>query len=206
VINAFYAITREQNHIFSDANDQKSSTDIKGIKLNHYIKEKKIFSIQAEEIAIKKKKIGFFRIGGLKQLELKNTMIDYYEPPEESKEQQDIITCFSKTTRSFSLYKDKLSGFIALHVTIRYHHLGGTFTIIHAPLMEIEHDTKRAIFRKSTSAHYLNKFLLCKHMYFDFQNSFLMSHDHYTFITNGKLNKGKGIKTNLKLDLFEGSQ
>ncbi|MBF0449775.1 MAG: hypothetical protein HQK75_03660 [Candidatus Magnetomorum sp.] len=217
LINAYYSSTRQQNHVFIQSVDKNAGNEIKGIKLTHHLKEKKLFSIQAETASIKKKKIGFFRIGGLKQLELKNMVIDYYvpfidqarsdekqHPPEiqhsSEKAPQDLISCFSYTTRSLPIFNDSLSGFVADHATLRYHHLDGSLTIINAPCMEIDTDKKNLIFRVNASVHYQKKFLLCKHLNFDLQHSFLISRDRYTFINNGKMAKGKGIRTNLRLD------
>jgi len=215
LINTFYMIIREKNDNVLQTDDQGDTNTIQGIKFTHHFKERKLFSIQAENVSLKKKKIGFFRIGGLKQLELKNMMFDYYEPFSDIKKQLlqkskssdkqepfDLLSCFSKTERSLPVFKDSnISGFAAKHAVIRYHHSDGSITIISSSYMDINNRKKAFVFYDNTSVHYKKKFLLCKkRLYLNLKNYDLISNNRFTFIDNGKMTKGRGIKTNLRLD------
>ena len=216
LLNAYHVMMRKQENIIAVSTDKGNNSSIlTGIHITHHYKEQKVFSIQAKTASIKNKKIGFFRIGGLKQLELKNMMFDYYEPFSDIKKQLlqkskssdkqepfDLLSCFSKTERSLPVFKDSnISGFAAKHAVIRYHHSDGSITIISSSYMDINNRKKAFVFYDNTSVHYKKKFLLCKkRLYLNLKNYDLISNNRFTFIDNGKMTKGRGIKTNLRLD------
>ena len=213
LINTFYMIIREKNDNVLQTDDQGDTNTIQGIKFTHHFKERKLFSIQAENVSLKKKKIGFFRIGGLKQLELENMIVDYYEPHETSlddthmktslqKESHDLLSYFSKASHSLPIIKKRLAGFAAYHATIRYHHPDGNLTIISSPYMENSNDRQSLSFRKNVAIHFQDEILLCKNLVFDVKRSQIISNEKYTLINKGMIQKGKGIRMNLRLEVM----
>jgi hypothetical protein len=212
LLNAYYALTyKKEREIISQKNKTNNANIIKGIHITHHFKEQKVFAIQAKTASIKNKKIGFFRIGGLKQLELENMIVDYHEPQKEAaeivgkersskNESHDLLSYFSRAGHSMPLLKKELAGFVAYHATIRYHHPDNLLTIINAPYMEIRDDRKSLHFQKNVAVHFQNKFLLCKNIIFEVNRSRLVSKNKYTLIKNGVIQKGKGCCMNLRLE------
>jgi len=212
LINTYYAMTYKKEDIFfSEKNKANNPNTLKGIHITHHLKEQKIFSIQAKTASIKNKRVGFFRIGGLKQLELENMIVDYFEPRQgtendhkempSNKDSHNLLSYFSRAHHSLPLLKKDLAGFVAYHASIRYHHIDNVLTIINAPYMEIKKDRKSLHFKKNVAVHFQNKFLLCKNIIFEVNHSRLVSDDRYTLIQNGVMHQGKGIRMNLRLEV-----
>jgi len=214
LLNAYHVMMRKQENIIAVSTDKGNNSSIlTGIHITHHYKEQKVFSIQAKTASIKNKKIGFFRIGGLKQLELENMIVDYYEPHETSlddthmktslqKESHDLLSYFSKASHSLPIIKKRLAGFAAYHATIRYHHPDGNLTIISSPYMENSNDRQSLSFRKNVAIHFQDEILLCKNLVFDVKRSQIISNEKYTLINKGMIQKGKGIRMNLRLEVM----
>jgi hypothetical protein len=212
VLNTYSVMTRQKNNTLIPSTPKNAPANIlTGIHLTHYYKEQKIFSIQAKEASIKNKKIGFFRIGGLKQLELENMIVDYFEPHKKSsdleqpmvaeKESFDLISHFSRASHSLPVLKNKITGFAARHATIRYHHPNGLLTVFNAPHMEINKDRESLQFQKNVAVHFKKKILLCKNLNFEVKHARIKTNEKYTLINNGSIQKGKGLCMNLRLEM-----
>jgi len=204
LINTYHVLTRKQENVVISIEKSNNQNTLTGIHLTHHYKEQKVFSIYAKKASIKNKRIGFFRIGGLKQLELENMVVDYFEAslditPKTNYESHDLISYLSRASHSMPVFKQQLAGFAATHATIRYHHPDNILTIINAPYMEISNNQKSLEFNKNVAVHYQNAILLCKHLVFDVRHSQLVSNDKYTYIKNGVIQKGKGFRKNLRL-------
>jgi len=211
LLNTYYLMTRKQDNTLTSAPKNASPNILKGLHLTHHYKEQKVFSIYAKKASIKNKRIGFFRIGGLKQLELENMIVDYFEPHEESSglapknghatnESVDLISHFSRASHSIPVLKNKVAGFAAYHATIRYHHSNNFLTIFNAPFMEINHDRESLGFQKNVAVHFQKKILLCKNLNFEVKRARIVSNEKYTLINNGTIQKGKGVCMNLRLE------
>ena len=214
-LNTCYIMIKHRETIPVSTHSQKNNNlnSVTGIHLTHHYKEQKIFSIQAKTASIKNKKIGFFRIGGLKQLELENMIVDYFEPSnsasvmshKEARSREkpfDLFSHFSKASHSIPLLKKDLAGFVAHYATIRYHHPDALMTIVNAPFMELHNDRKSLHFQKNVAVHFQKKILLCNRLIFDTRRSRIITHKKYTLINDGVIHKGKGVRMNLRLDVL----
>jgi hypothetical protein len=213
LLNTYSLMTRQQENSMTTSIKKSAGPNIlTGIHLTHYYKEEKVFSIHAKQASIKNKKIGFFRIGGLKQLELENMVVDYYEPHKQppglrtqkmpaKNESFDLLTHFSRASHSIPVLKNQIAGFAAYHATIRYHHPNNSLTIINAPYMKINHDRESLGFQKNVAVHFQKKILLCKNLTFEVKRARIVSNEKYTLINNGSIQKGKGLCMNLRLEM-----
>jgi len=214
LLNAYHVMTYKQENKFVSLTEKSDhSNTLTGIYFTHHYKEQKVFSIQAKTASIKNKKIGFFRIGGLKQLELENMIVDYFEPNAKqpdfeqrdfssTNESHDLLSYFSRASHSMQLLKNELAGFVAYHATIRYHHPDGILTIINSPYMEISKDRQSLQFRKNVAVHYQKEILLCKKLNYDVKHFRIVSNDKYTLIKNGVFHTGKGFRMNLRMQVI----
>jgi len=187
--------------------ETKIINEIKGARFIHYIKDKKVIAIKTKDASIKKKKVGFFRIGGLKQLELTDMELDYYDFEKTNLQndsvQQNFISCLTSASKKFNIFQEKLAGFVAYNALIRYFHIDKTMTFIHGPYMELDKNQKSLLFNGNTVIHYLDKILICKDIVFDTKSLILSSNNKYTFIQKNKNIRGKGFLTDLKLNILK---
>jgi hypothetical protein len=211
LINTYHVVTHKQENVIISTEKRDNPNTLTGIHLTHHYKEQKVFSIRAKKASIKNKRIGFFRIGGLKQLELENMVVDYFVPREDASdipsknnnshnESHDLISYISRASHSMPVFKQQLAGFAATHAIIRYHHPDDILTIINAHYMEISNDQKALQFKNHVAVHYQNEIILCKNLVFDVRRCQLESNDKFTHIKNGVIHKGKGFLMNLRLE------
>ena len=194
---------------------------IKGITFTNYLKGQKRIRLQAEEVAIKKKSIGFFRIGGLKQLELKKMSLDYYDYDpaiikgqsnhEDStkthhkqidnhkNDKDDLLSCILSAEYSLTSGNQKLSGFVAYDFTIRIFHADQTMTLMQGNYLTVGNDQHSFIFKGNAAISYQNNMLISNDIVYNFNQGIIYSKNHYVFLSNNKRNQGDGIKTNLRL-------
>lgn len=175
---------------------------IQGITYTQNHLGKKLFFIKAESIEIKKKKLGFFRIGLLKQIELNNVKIDYYKAARNSDSQNtdmDFSSSLLNAGKMIQTRKQRIAGILVHNVHIQYHQIDGAVTKLRANSLEFKKDRKLIKFKGNVMVNFGNRTLLSKELYFKTKEGVIFTKEKYVLINNGKRQQGQGISTDLHL-------
>ena len=174
---------------------------------------KAVFSMKAGSMILSKKKMKFFRIGGLSQLELKNVVADYHEPApgtddrvvkDESgrnKEPQRNLHSYLFSAGQSFLRSDsgRLAGLEAHNVRLRYHHADGSLTEIKGDFLDFKRGTSALRLRGHVQVGYDDRHLSSKEILLQAEEKIIFTEDNYVLTTGHTTQRGKGIRTDLRL-------
>ena len=153
-----------------------------------------------------KKKIGFFRVGGVRQLELRGAEIDYYEPLVDgtggghTEDPRDISSVVLTAAQSFSDRKGRLAGLEIRRLRLHYHHGDGSQTDVEGDLLEIDRSDKSLRIRGNVHVSHDGRSLSTDEIYFQPQDKTLSAKKNYTLTINGESQRGGKIRTDLFLN------
>ena len=169
-------------------------------------KGKPLIVMKVISLEFGKKKIGFFRVGGVRQLELRGAEIDYYEPLVDgtggghTEDPRDISSVVLTAAQSFSDRKGRLAGLEIRRVRLHYHHGDGSQTDVEGDLLEIDRSDKSLRIRGNGRVRYAGRSLSSDEIYFQPQDKTLFTKKTYTLTANGESEKGSEIMTDLFLN------
>ena len=185
----------------------QSKFTVKGMTYTSAYKGKPLIVMKVNSLELGKKKIGFFRVGGVRQLELRGAEIDYHEPLVEERgdfdstgDPRDISGAVLTAAHSFTDWKGRLVGLQIRRLRLHYHHADGTQTDIEGDLFEIERSDKSLRIRGNALVRYAARSLSSDEIFLHPKNKTLFATKHYTLTINGKSYRGKEIRTDLFLN------
>lgn len=185
----------------------QSKFTVKGMTFTASYKGKPLIVMKVGSVEFGKKKIGFFRVGGVRQLELRGAEIDYYEPqPEASvdkgltEDPKDVSSLIQTAAQSFANRKGRLAGLQVHRVILHYHHTDGTQTDIEGNLLEIDRSDKSLRIRGNVHVSHDGRSLSTDEIYFQPQDKTLSAKKNYTLTINGESQRGGKIRTDLFLN------
>jgi hypothetical protein len=189
----------------------QSKFTVKGMTYANSYKGKPLIVMKVNSVEFGKKKIGFFRVGGVRQLELRGAEIDYHEPFEEGSgdfgltdDPWDISSVVQTAAGSFTNRKGRLAGLQIHRVRLHYHHADGTQTDIEGNLLEIHRSDKSLRIRGNVHVRHAGRSLRTDEIYFQPQDKTFFTKHNYTLTTNGKIQKGSKIRADLFLNQLPG--
>jgi len=174
---------------------------------------KVVFSMKVGSMILSKKKMGFFRIGGLRQLELKNVVADYHEPApgtddrvvkDESgrnrEQHRDLHSYLLSAGQSFLRSgSGRLAGLEARNIRLRYHHADNSLTEIQADLLELEWNNLALRLQGHAQVRCDDRRLNSEEILFQTEEKIIFTEDNYVLTTGATTHRGKGIRTDLHL-------
>ena len=201
----------------------QSKLTIKGMNYSASYGGKLLLVMSVDSVELGKKKMGFFRVGGLRQVELKGLEVDYYEPVAEERwdaghieDPRDISSGILTAAQSFLDSKGRLAGLQARRLKFHYHHTDGTTTDIEGDLLELERGGNILRIRGHAKVHHAGRSLSSDEVFFQPQDKTVFTKKNYTLTASGASEGGNEIRTDLRLnplpkktkqdDLFEKGQ
>ena len=185
----------------------QSKFTVKGMTYTSAYKGKPLIVMKVNSLEFGKKKIGFFRVGGVRQLELRGAEINYHEPLVEERgdfdsteDPRDISRVVLTAAQSFTDWKGKLAGLQIRRLRLHYHHADGTQTDIEGDLLEVERSDKSLRIRGNALVRHLGRSLSSHEIFFQPQDKAFVTKKNYTLRANGKSQRGNEIRTDLFLN------
>lgn len=176
-----------------------------------------VFEMKIGSLEVNKKKLGFFRVGALSQVELRDVEVDYYElastgkapgtTPEtaaaeenESQRPDDLYSSLLAAGQSFlGSRSGRLTGFEAHGIQLRYHHADESITLLAGDQLDTQWGGKNLRLRGHARAHYADRVLDSGEILFQPESNTLLVRDGYVLTVAGITHQGKVTKTNLRL-------
>ena len=195
---------------------KQSQMTLKGMTYSKTLLGEAFLVMKVSSLEVGKKKWGFFRVGGLKQVELQNVEVDYHEPPPVKEgragqkgqkgqntgveEPGDLHSGMLAAAQSFGGKGGRIAGFRARGVRFHYHHTDGTQTDIEGDLLEIEWSDKSLRIRGNAHVRHAGRSLSTDEIDFQPQDKTFFTKKNYTLTTNGESQRGREIRTDLFLN------
>ena len=187
--------------------DSQLKLTIKGMTYNNFYKGKPLIVMKVGSLEFGKKKMGFFRVGGVRQLVLRGAEIDYYEPLTEGgnnvgdvEHSTDLSSEMLTAAQSLTKWKGRLAGVQARRVRLRYHHVDGKQTDIDGDLLEFERSDRSLRVRGNVHIRHAGRSLSTDEIFFQPQDKTLFTKKAYTLTANGERQGGNRIRTDLFLN------
>jgi hypothetical protein len=184
----------------------QSKFTAKGMTYINAYKGKLLIVMKVSSLEFGKKKMGFFRVGGARQLELRDAEIDYHEPLLEgsgdvgsTEDPRDISRVVMTAAQSFTDWKGRLAGLQIRRLRLHYHHADGTQTDIEGDLLEIERSDKSLRIRGNAVVRHSGRSLSSHEIFFEPQDKTFFTKKSYALDANGKSQRGNEIRTDLFL-------
>jgi hypothetical protein len=185
----------------------QSKLTIKGMNYSASYGGKLLLVMRVSSVELGKKKMGFFRVGGLRQIELKGLEVDYYEPVAEERwgaghqeDPRDISSGILTAAQSFIDSKGRLAGLQARRLKFHYHHTDGTTTDIEGDLLELERGGNILRIRGHAEVHHDGRSLSSDEVFFHPQDKTFFTKKNYTLTASGASEGGNEIRTDLRLN------
>jgi len=185
----------------------QSKLTIKGMNYSASYGGKLLLVMSVGSVELGKKKMGFFRVGGLRQVELKGLEVDYYEPVAEERwgaghleDPRDISSGILTAAQSFIDWKGRLAGLQARRLKFHYHHTDGTTTDIEGDLLELERGGNILRIRGHAKVHHAGRSLSSDEVFFQPQDKTVFTKKNYTLTASGASEGGNEIRTDLRLN------
>ena len=163
--------------------------------------------MKVSSVEFGKKKMGFFRVGGVRQLELRGAEIDYYEPMAKAtgdvshrEDPQDVSSVILTAVQSFTEREGRLAGLQVHRVMLHYHHTDGTQTDIEGNLLEIDRNDKSLRIRGNARVRHAERSLSSDEIFFRPQDKTFFTEKSYSLISTGESRRGSEIRTDLILN------
>ena len=190
----------------------QSKFTISGMTYTNSYKGKPLIKMKVNSVEFGKKKMRFFRVGGMRQLELRGAEIDYYEPRAETtgdvdriEDPRDISSGILSAAQSFTGSKGRVAGFQARKVKLRYHHADGNQTDIDGDLMEFNLRDKSLRIRGNATVRHAGRSLSSDEIFFQPQDKTFFTEGNYALTVNGESQRGNQVRTDLFLKPLPGS-
>lgn len=194
--------------------DCPSRLVMEGIRYSFSEKGTTLLTAYAKLASIEKKKVGFFRINGIYQLELENFEADIYSstppaPSQDNNSEQAGPPQFSsgdvwdriKAEADTIIPKTKrVAGFVARNVTLRYHCDEKNISTIRCAKLVFDSKGRKAVLQNSAMIRSGNRFLISKNMEVTDSGRVTVPGD-YVLRTHDAVKTGRGLVTDLKLNL-----
>ena len=185
----------------------QSKFTVKGMTYTNAYKGKPLIVMKVSSLEFGKKKMGFFRVGGVRQLELRGAEIDYHEPLAEGsgdfdpvEDPRDISRVVLTAAQSFIDWKGRLAGLQARRLKFHYHHTDGTKTDIEGDLLELERGSNSFRIRGHAKVHHAGRSLSSDEILFQPQDKTFCTKKNYTLTAGGESEGGNEIRTDLRLN------
>ena len=185
----------------------QSKFTVKGMTYTNSYKGNPLIVMKVSSVEFGKKKVGFFRVGGVRQLELRGAEIDYYEPLTEASGDagltegpKDVSSVILTAAQSFANRKGRLAGLQVHRVILHYHHKDGTQTDVEGNLLEIDRSDKSLSIGGHARVRYTGRSLISDEIFFQPQDKTFFTQKKYTLTVNGESRRGSEIRTDLFLN------
>jgi hypothetical protein len=171
---------------------------------------KVVFSMRVGSLMLNKKKLGFFRVGGLRQLELKNVVADYHEPApatddrvvkdENGEQLRDLHSYLFSAGQSFLRSGGgRLAGLEARNIRLRYYHADSSLTELQADFLDVKRGNLALRLHGHAQVSHDDRLLASKEILFQTQDKIIFTRDSYVLTTGATTRRGKAIRTDLRL-------
>lgn len=184
----------------------QSKFTAKGMTYTNSYDGKPLIVMKVSSLEFGKKKMGFFRVGGVRQLELRGADIDYYEPFEEGRKSTDhvevpmnISSEMLTAAQSIAGLKGRLAG-LQVHRVMLHYHTDGTQTDIEGDLLEIHRSDKSLRIQGNAHVRHAGRSLSTDEIFFQPQEKTFFTKKIYTLTANGTSVRGSEVRTDLFLN------
>jgi len=171
---------------------------------------KVVFSMKVGSIMLNKKKLGFFRVGGLRQLELKNVVAEYHEPAPDMDDKmvkdknaeklRDLHSYLFSAGQSFLRSGGgRLAGLEARNIRLRYYLADSSLTELQADFLHLERNNLALRLQGHAQISHDDRLLTSKEILFQTQDKTIFTKDSYVLTTGATTHRGKAIRTDLRL-------
>ena len=189
---------------------RQAQMTVTGLTYTSSYQGKVVFSMKVGSIMLNKKKLGFFRIGGLRQLELKNVVADYHEPAldmddrmvkdENGEQLRDLYSYLLSAGQSFLRRGGgRLAGLEARNIRLRYYQADNSLTELQADSLHLERNNLALRFQGQAQVSHDDRLLSSKEILFQTQDKTIFTRDSYLLTTGATTHQGKAIRTDLRL-------
>ena len=187
--------------------DSQSKLTVKGMTYKNFYKGKPLIVMKVGSLEFGEKKMGFFRVGGVRQLLLRGAEIDYYEflvegdkKVDHVEDSMDLSSEMLTAAQSLTKWKGRLAEVQARRVRLRYHHADGEQTDIDGDLLEFERSDKSLRIKGNAYVRYAARSLSSDEIFFQPEEKTFFTKKNYTLIVNGESQRGNAIRTDLFLN------
>jgi hypothetical protein len=210
IIHQPYPPTRAD---FISQRKRQAEMTFSGLTYTDSYKGNVVFSMEVGSLMLSKKKIGFFRIGGLRQLELKNVVADYHEPAtatgdgvvegekgRNEERQGDLHSYLFSAGQSFLRSgSGRLAGLEVRNIRLRYHHADNSLSELQADLLDLKWNDLALRLQGNAQVLHNDRRLSSEEIFFQTKEKIIFTKDNYVLTTGATSHRGKAIRTDLRL-------
>jgi hypothetical protein len=203
----------EAEKMSSNPRRSQSQMNMQGFTYTISHHGKPLLNMKAGSLKVGKKKIGFISLGGHRQIELRDLIVDYYEPRSQNKIEPDhqrrgeniqqidgLPSSILTAIQSFARNSGRLAGFWAQNVRFHYHHPDETQTDISGDLLQIMGAGQYLRFSGHAQISYRQRTLFCDEIFFHPENGNLSTGKNCGLTIGSEGQVGNDIKTDLRLN------
>jgi hypothetical protein len=197
----------------------QSDVRVTGIHMAHTDSEtgKLLYTANVGSLQVSRKKVGFFRVGGTRELELYGLRMDYYEQGagdrvknmraerDEAELGNDLLSSFQRVVGSLGGRTGRITSFEARKVHISYHLLDGTVTELSGDLLDVERGTGLLRLQGQAEVRHGNRSLTAREILVRPKGENIFARGGYILTRGEARQEGTGIQTDLRLQSSSGS-
>jgi len=191
----------------------QSDVRVTGIRMAHTDPEteKLVYTAQVGSLQVSRKKVGFFRVGSLRELELYGFRMDYYEQgagdrakkmraqQNEAEMGNDLVSSVQRLVESLGGRTGRITSFQARHVNVSYHFPDGSVTELQGETLDIQKGTGLLRLQGQAEVRHGDRSLTAHEIFIQPTARTIATKERYVLSIGERRREGTGIKTDLRL-------